>query len=455
MTGVRWTNPSVRALLSETDDRDPVAEISRRARDLALTAREEGWSGPPFDPFILAEQLGIAVVAKDDLEDARLLMMGEKARIEFNPNRRRGRVRFSVAHELGHWLFPDFDTETRYRSHGKNKRRDAWQLEMLCNVAAAELLMPTGAFPDLEGQRLNINELMDLRREWDVSTEALLNRVVKLTPEPTAMFAAQRAEQTVESDFRVDYSVSSRGWRSPLSSGAVVSNSNVLPLCTAVGFTASGTEEWSAVGDVSVQSVGIPPYPGDRFPRVVGLIQPAGDAQLEAVDEFKYVRGDATEPRGEGSRIIAHIVNNTARRWGGYGFARSLGERYPDARDEYHAWAESSANRQLGAVHFVQAEDETWVASIVAQAGYGESVRPRIRYSALGSGLRALARHAADLHASIHMPAMGTGQAGGEWPTIRELILEELSRHGLSVTVYILPDQPMPEEAAVQLALST
>ena len=72
--------------------------------------------------------------------------------------------------------------------------------------------------------------------------------------------------------------------------------------------------------------------------------------------------------------------------------------------------------------------------------GYGPSQKPRLRYSALQSCLEKLAREAMKMGASIHMPRIGTGQAGGAWGLVQQLIDETLCRHGLKVTVYELPD---------------
>jgi len=96
------------------------------------------------------------------------------------------------------------------------------------------------------------------------------------------------------------------------------------------------------------------------------------------------------------------------------------------------------------------AAPDVWVASLVAQAGYGPSPtgQPRLRLHALRQVLEALARHAADASAGVHMPLLGTGQGGTPWPKVRDLILEELAGRHLPVTVYVLPDAPMPEEAS-------
>src|SRR3954463_11709232 len=114
---ITWSHPSVQRLLEESGQRDPYAEIARRAREIVLEALEDGWSGPPFDPFELAERAGIETVPREDLDDARLVSpVGGRPLIEFNPHRRPARVRFSVAHELGHVLFSDHRDQVRYRS---------------------------------------------------------------------------------------------------------------------------------------------------------------------------------------------------------------------------------------------------------------------------------------------------------------------------------------------------
>src|SRR5581483_11907561 len=128
----------------------------------------------------LADRVGVAVVARTELADARTVSPdGKELRIEFNPTRPRGRVRFSVAHVLVHTFFPDAADAIRYRSvaepqHRAARREDDWQLELLCNIAAAELLMPLGTFESLADEPPDINHLMRLRKQYDVSTEALL-----------------------------------------------------------------------------------------------------------------------------------------------------------------------------------------------------------------------------------------------------------------------------------------
>lgn len=451
MTAVVWTHPSVRTLQQGAGGDDPVAEVEARARDLVISAMEHGWSGPPFDPFELADHLQIELVARQDLDDARLVTSAGGPRIEFNPARGPARVRFSIAHEIGHFLFPDYGERVRYRD-ASERRGDDWQLEILCNIAAAEFVMPIGAFPISEADDLSLAHLLDQRVRFGVSTEALLRRVVKLTGRPSCLFAAARLPDA--EGFRLDYVVPSRTWAPSLDVGHPVAGaSSVLARCTAVGFSDEATEEW---GDeqLHVQAVGVPPYPGDRFPRLVGLLEPISG--VAAHDRgLRYVRGDAAQPRIDGPAIIAHVVNDRARRWGGRGFALSLMDRFPDAHEDFAAWAAGGALHR-GAVHLAEAGEGLWIASLVAQAGYGEtpSDRPRLRLGALREALETLARLASERGADVHMPTIGAGQAGGHWPQIRDLILEELAEGHIANTVYVLPDAAMPEDATVDDQLS-
>src|SRR5204862_1839858 len=113
----------------------------------------------------------------------------------------------------------DYKKAARYRS-GPKARADEWQLELLCNIAAAELLMPIGSFQSLEDEPLKIERLMEVRKTFEVSTEALLLRIVRLTARPSAVFAAALVDgDRLDSPFRLDYAIGSRSWSTPLRRG--------------------------------------------------------------------------------------------------------------------------------------------------------------------------------------------------------------------------------------------
>jgi hypothetical protein len=95
------------------------------------------------------------------------------------------------------------------------------------------------------------------------------------------------------------------------------------------------------------------------------------------------------------------------------------------------------------------------LASVVAQHGYGQAPRPRIRYSALRDGLLQVSRIAKAKEATVHMPRIGTGLAGGSWPVVEEIIRESLIQAGIKVFVYDLPQGRERAKAQRDLALTS
>lgn len=410
---------------------------------MALEGMDRGWQGPPFDPLAPAQLLDIDVVANAGVRDARTIPVARgRVRIEFNPNRPRGRMRYSVAHELAHTLFPDVAEKVRDRAHHLEMSGDDWQLEALCNIGAAELLMPLATFASSPPAELTMHYVLDQQRKFDVSTEALVIRLVETSTEPLAAFCASPIRSTSVRQYQLDYTIGSRAWPSRIPPKLRLPRQTVVAQCTAIGYSARGTERWSdRLEPALVEAVGIPPYPGSDAPRVVGFLtipQPQHDEHADVRLELLY--GDALQPRGEGNKIIAHVVNDKTSNWGGGGFASALRGRYPQVQEDFRDWAtHQHSNLKLGRVRLCRVTDQLMVASVIAQHGYGPSEKPRIRYTALREGLRSLAKAAEVRSASIHMPRIGTGQAGGSWDIISDIIQETLIDSGLSVIVYDLP----------------
>jgi len=432
-----WTNPSV---LQFTGNSDPIDLITERAKEKVLRAVQAGWQGPPFDPFKLADYLGIPTVPREDVLDAQLIPLGsQKAQIEFNPNRPRGRIRFSIAHEIGHTLFPDYLENARNRGRAIATRNDDWQLELLCNIAAAEFLMPVGEEIDARTP-ITVDNLLELQKKFDVSTEAISIRLAKITIEPCTVFAAARAVDAENiQTYRLDYSIPSRASKIELPRGIEI-HDTILSQCTAVGYTAKGTQR--GVGkfrELYLECVGIPPYPGRNYPRVIGIAHHDNGKTVKALT-ITSIRGNALEPRGTGPQIIAHIVNDKTPNWGA-GFARAIRNQYPSVQKDFKEWAIMNPDKfSLGNTEASIVSDELYIVNMIAQHGYGESVKPRIRYAALRDCLRQLKKTALGKGASVHMPRIGTGYAGGNWSYIVELIDEILVKNGINVTIYTLPD---------------
>ena len=446
-----WTNPSVLALAG---DSDPVQAITEKARTLAVEAIQDGWAGPPYDPFALADHLHITVIARQDIPDARTIASRSGYVLEFNPNRPRNRVKFSICHELAHTLFPDCVDRVRSRVTHRDMKGDEWQLEMLCNIGAAELLMPVGSVPSLEGERLTIETILEARKQHEVSAEAVLLRAVRLTADQCCVFSSSRRPSSEGREgYFIDYAIGSRAWPSVISAGAPLPETTAASECTAIGFTAKRHETWESVGSVRVECLGVAPYPNQTYPRVLGIIRPEKQTPFD-VAEITYLRGDASRPRGSGPRILAQIVNDSAFTWGG-GFSLTVRGRWPVAQEAFRAWAERERrNLRLGNVHVGNVDENFAVVSMIAQHGFGPSPKPRIRYMALKSCLQRLGDIAAERSATVHMPKIGSGQAGGSWNIVREFVQEAVCARGVKAFVYELPGGPGPSHPQAVLDFS-
>lgn len=446
-----WTNPSVEQINLSGD---PLADFIERTRQVIFDAMQKGWSGPPFDPFKLADILRLQVVPTENVLDARTVPAPSgKVRIEFNPNRPIARVRYSVAHEIAHTLFPDCRDYVRERQAKNLSRSDEWQLEMLCNVSAAEFLMPIGSFPDLREKPLNIEDMTNLREKYQVSTEALLLRSVKLTDLPCFVFCCSKRKSDDEyGRYEIDYAIPSKNFENRISSGTIIPKGSNVENCTAIGFTAKGEEIWPrASGKIHIECIGLPPYPGHRFPRVAGIGSPHNIGNIEP-KKINYVKGDATEPRGEGSKIIAFVVNDKGQSWAG--FALAIQKKWPIVLDDFQSWRNQKPNEfTLGSINTSRISTDLMTVTMVSQHGYGDSPTPRIRYSALETCLQRLANEAIKRNTTVHMPRIGSGQAGGSWWIIEELINDILVNKGIRVTVYDLPKSGKKKAQQLSFAL--
>ncbi|MEV0936958.1 macro domain-containing protein [Streptomyces phaeochromogenes] len=155
------------------------------------------------------------------------------------------------------------------------------------------------------------------------------------------------------------------------------------------------------------------------------------------MSEITYVRGDATTPLGKGVKLIAHVCNDIGG-WG-KGFVLALSNRWPEPEAAYRRWHRERTGNDfaLGATQFVKVDHYVWVANMIGQRGTktGSKGVP-VRYEAIDTALAPLADKALELGASVHMPRIGCGLAGGKWSRVEPLIAERLIERGIKVTVY-------------------
>lgn len=157
------------------------------------------------------------------------------------------------------------------------------------------------------------------------------------------------------------------------------------------------------------------------------------------MEGIRYVVGDATRPAGEGPRVIAHICNDSGG-WG-RGFVTAVSGRWPEPERRYRDWfaGREAIPFDLGQVQLVAVEEQLWVANMIGQHGTRREDQPApIRYDAVRACLQRVAAFAVEHDASVHMPRIGTGLAGGSWEEISGIIEAELVARGIAVTVYDL-----------------
>lgn len=153
--------------------------------------------------------------------------------------------------------------------------------------------------------------------------------------------------------------------------------------------------------------------------------------------EINYLKGDATSPQAKGIKIIAHICNDLGG-WG-KGFVIAISKRWAEPEKAYREWHRNRAKNdfKLGGIQIIQVETYIYVANMIGQRGtkVGSKGVP-VRYEAIKSCLEKLAVEAEILNASVHMPRIGCGLAGGKWEKIEPLIIKILSENDIQVYIY-------------------
>lgn len=152
--------------------------------------------------------------------------------------------------------------------------------------------------------------------------------------------------------------------------------------------------------------------------------------------QITYMKGDATQPIGVGNKIIVHICNDVGG-WG-KGFVLAISKRWTEPETRYRRWYREQTGFALGEVQFVQVEENLWVANLIGQhkMNKDEHGAPPIRYEAVRQGLEKIAAFAKEKEASIHMPRIGCGLAGGTWENMELVILNGLGEISKKTIVY-------------------
>jgi len=142
-------------------------------------------------------------------------------------------------------------------------------------------------------------------------------------------------------------------------------------------------------------------------------------------------------PQAKGTKLIVHICNNIGG-WG-KGFVVAISKRWLEPEKAYREWHRNRAKNdfELGSIQVIKVSNDKYVGNMIAQQGIktGSKGVP-IRYEAVKTCLEKISIEAKKLNASIHMPRIGCGLAGGKWTEIEPLVEQTLLEKDLDVYVY-------------------
>ena len=186
------TQSLIDELVHATGAIDAPEAVRLKARELVSLHRSTfGDPTMPMDVDVLASLRGIG--RSDELPvqspDAELVPDGVGGvTMRVNPDRPDTRRRFSIAHEISHTFFPDYATKAWCRTDSRYRDRNNPDdyLEMLCDIAAAELLMPLPWFSNDAAKVISAGGLAGLATAYRASREAAIRRYAELSPDSVA-----------------------------------------------------------------------------------------------------------------------------------------------------------------------------------------------------------------------------------------------------------------------------
>lgn len=189
---------SVRALLEADGTTDvPDLAIQRMAQAWVAKCSLLGWDGPPFDMELMASLRGYEVMYTRALADDQsgCILAGSR-RILINVRLPRRRQRYTIAHEIAHTFFPDFGSAPAHEApHIEYDFSEQSPVEQLCQIAAAELLMPLDSFRAARiGTLALAAPIKRLAEMFDASFEAIARRWVSLSPPTATLIHARPAD---------------------------------------------------------------------------------------------------------------------------------------------------------------------------------------------------------------------------------------------------------------------
>jgi len=126
-------------------------------------------------------------------------MDGQQLLLEFNPDRAPCRKNYSISHELVHTFFDDCFEMVHQRKSDPRAFDPQQEVEHLCQVGAAEILMPEEDFLiDLSQHGFTLNAIPELCDRYQASREAVARRMLSLSDQTAALVFLSRRLKPVE-----------------------------------------------------------------------------------------------------------------------------------------------------------------------------------------------------------------------------------------------------------------
>jgi hypothetical protein len=155
-------------------------EIVKCVRALRRRRRLSASVSSSLEPFLASRNIKDVAIDDDLKADGALVPLGEDFGAGFRMVLRRdlpkGRINFTVAHEICHTFFYERVPEIKFASHAVDQEE-----ERLCNCGAEEILMPA---LDVRGSARNepvsLDVLQMMATRYRVSTAAMLIRLQRL-----------------------------------------------------------------------------------------------------------------------------------------------------------------------------------------------------------------------------------------------------------------------------------
>jgi len=181
----------IRAVMEETGEDDPSAAVRAKAQCVIREFHQAFGHIPPFNLEALASFRGLRSSAEQPKfsKDSEIAPQPDgRVVLRVNRDRPLTRQRFSIGHEIGHTLFPEYQVAVRCR---KATDRD-WAnpedlLETLCDIAASDFLFPDPWFlARVAEMTLSAAEIVRLAKDYQASPDATVRRLVEAHPQPFA-----------------------------------------------------------------------------------------------------------------------------------------------------------------------------------------------------------------------------------------------------------------------------